>query len=63
MKNQNKIQSKMIQKEDLAQLKKRMKHCKKHKFESRPFQKFDFEYWAKAKLEKKLICEIGIPTI
>ena len=60
MKNQIQIQSKAIQKEDLMQLKNKMKHLKKHKFESRPFQKFDFEYWAKAKLEKKLICELPV---
>ena len=60
MKNQNQIQSKSIQKDDLIQLKNRMKHWKKHKFESRPFQKFDFEYWAKAKLEQKLIYELKV---
>ena len=59
MKNQNKIQSKAILKKDLLQLKESMQKWKKHKFEYRPFQQFDFEYWAKAKLEKKLICELN----
>ena len=60
MKNQNKIQNKTTIKKDLIQLKESMRKWKKHKFEYRPFQQFDFEYWAKAKLEKKLICELNV---
>lgn len=62
MKNQNKIQSKQIVVNDLLQLKEMMRHWKSHKYESRPFQKFDFEYWAESKLQNKSIINMKLDS-
>jgi len=62
MKNQNKIQSKQIVVDDLIQLKERMRHWKNHKYESSPFQKFDFEYWAESKLQNKSIINMKLDS-
>lgn len=50
-------QNEMIQ--DLKQLKDKMKELKKDKYESIPFELFDFEYWADAKLKNKLIVDLS----
>ena len=46
---------------ELKQLQSAMKEFKKDKFESIPFKLFDFEYWATAKIQKKLICDSILP--
>ena len=46
---------------ELKQLQSAMKEFKKDKFESIPFKLFDFEYWATAKIQNKLICDSILP--
>ena len=43
------------------QLRDAMKGFKKDKYESIPFKLFDFEYWATAKIQNKLICDSILP--
>ena len=47
---------------ELKQLRDAMKEFKKDKYESIPFKLFDFEYWATAKIQNKLICDSILPN-
>ena len=47
---------------ELKQLRNAMKEFKKDKYESIPFKLFDFEYWAYAKIQNKLICDSILPN-
>lgn len=44
---------------DLKQLKNKMKEFKKDKYEATPFELFDFEYWAEARIANKKIVNLS----
>lgn len=58
---QGKIDNGEVRMNELKQLRNAMKEFKKDKFESIPFKLFDFEYWATAKIQNKLICDSILP--
>jgi len=51
MKQQHKLEEKDEMISDLKQLRGMMREYKKDEYESRPFELFDFEYWAEAKIK------------
>lgn len=58
---QGKIHNGKSRMNELKQLRDAMKGFKKDKYESIPFKLFDFEYWATAKIQNKLICDSILP--
>ena len=61
MSSQEKIYDGESRMKELKKLRDAMKEFKKDKFEGIPFRLFDFEYWATAKIQNKLICDSILP--
>lgn len=59
MLNHHKANSTTEQIDDLKQLEREMRQLKKDKYEASPFNHFDFEYWAKAKIEERSLYSYG----
>ena len=60
MNHQYRVEDKEERIADLTQIKSVMRTYKNDKYESIPFKMFDFEYWAEAKIQNKLICELNL---